>query len=805
MLTTQDFLRKVITAQEGYFCLAIGGPGHGWNEEFFNWPQDIDKIVERANSVKDKTNVYFSTYLFSEPRSLKNYAIPSKTIQADLDNANLDLIPIAPTILIETSPGRHQGYWLLDTTPDIDVLEILSRKITYSIKDCDHSGWPIARKVRLPNTFNYKYLEGPQPVAVKAIGGRVYREADLELLPDVTIVELERYDESFLDAPPPIDLQELNDMGPNELLETVKTKIGAEVYRQYNIVQGDRSKALWGLMCALYRAGLTREQVYFLASRSANNKFIDLRHSGERELAKDVLRAEATVKSNIEDQRAVVNNLRKLPVPINERRYAMYSVILARLKKEGEFIRTDDTNLWYIRTELGRPVLVSPRSDYMKALLDVEFGLNPIESEANYVLYSLMSYCMGLPVTATTGALSYYDSPSNTLLLHTGKKDVMYITKDGISKVIDGAYGIVFPWPITSDAFNPVQPVLENATKFDWAQMLFDKSLHNLVGITEEEAYAILKVWFMFLLFKDATISRPLLALFGQPGSGKSTLFRRIYSLLYGKNRSLGGITKPEDFDQAVASDPLVVLDNVDTWQPWLPDRLALSASTSDIVRRKLYTDSDTVVLKRQALLGITAHNPKFGREDITDRLVLLNFERLQKFIPEGEMISEILAKRNQIWGAIVDDIQAVLRQPMPNPADVPQFRVEDFARVGYWIASALNIAPDFSKGLEALRSGQKSFNLDEDHILVEAIRTYVDKGKFTDQYQPVGKIFNNLSVYAQDQHGFITVYGNAKKLGQKLWALQDSLKEVFAIDWKYDTNVGGKVWIIGKKNGTDT
>lgn len=238
-MDTRQFLQAVITTEEGYFCLAFGGNGHGWIEEFFSWPYDLDKIVYRAQEVAEKTNVYFSTYLFEERRSLKQYVLPSKTIQADLDEAIVNDIVLHPSVLVRTSEGRHQGYWVLkDNNPlDPEIHEILSKKLTYSITLCDHSGWPLGRKVRLPGTKNYKYLEGPQDVVVIKSEMRKYSVSDLELLPEVTIVETTLHGEDFIDDIP--DITKI-DIGPQELLESIKDAIPPKVYVAYNVVEKDK-------------------------------------------------------------------------------------------------------------------------------------------------------------------------------------------------------------------------------------------------------------------------------------------------------------------------------------------------------------------------------------------------------------------------------------------------------------------------------------------------------------------------------------------------------------------------------------
>jgi hypothetical protein len=788
------FLHTVITTPSGWLCVGVASQaGNGWVEVWFNWPDDEQAVIETVNKYRDEYNIYFSAYLFSQQSSVKANVLPSRTIQADLDEADINTLPVVPTILIQSSPGRHQAYWVLKDQLDNDAHEILSRKLTYAIPNCDRSGWTLGHKVRLPETNNFKYNDGPKKVFVVEASYKVYDSAELELLPDVVSPTYD-IDNEWLDAE-----KVTPNIGPQELLETIKDKIPPKIYTQYNVTSKDRSAALWSLMCSAFRAGLSKDEVFYLAKNSANNKFDGLRHNADRELAKDVLRAEAVVKAKVTDVRKALSDIRKAGGAVHERRQLMLGIVITAMNQEGDFIRTTDDNIWYIRRDLGRPILIAARSEYLRMIMDLQFGLNATEIETSYVISGLAAYALSLPVASVNSSLSYYERESNTFIVHTGKRDVIRVTCTGVDKGVDGSFGVVFPWISSNEPFNP-----NFNTSIDWGEVLFGGALDNLLDFPKEEAMAILKVWLLFLMLRNSAVSRPIMAFFGQPGSGKSTLFRRIYALLYGRQRSLGAVTNSDDFDHSVTVDPLVVLDNVDTWERWLPDRLALAAATSDITRRKLYTDVDTVTMKRQALVGITAHNPRFGREDVADRLLLLTFRRLEQFVPEGDILDAILVKRNDLWGAIINDTQRVLRVPMPPAEECPQFRVEDFARIGYRISLALNCAKEFRSALRRIYSGQRLFSLEEEHLLVSAIQNMLVKqsrNNTNHSWRTVGNLWTELELNSADPVAFGRAYRNAVYLGKKLWAMNESLKEIFDIEYQFDKLRGTRVWKFGLKS----
>ena len=791
MVTTEQFLRTVVTADEGFFLLLTGtlGDSKSWKETFYRWPEDLPKILKRVEQERDERNVYFSSYLYSQADSHKEYVLPSRTIQADLDNADITNIALMPTVLVETSPGRHQGYWILQEGVPLDEHEQLSKRITYNIVDCDRSGWPLGRKVRVAGSYNHKYIEDHQ-VNVAELSLERYTADDVrEYFPnDPPEGSGAVQDDTWVANPPTLEV------GPLELFTKYKMKLSRKVQVSFGSVGKDRSLALWNLMRGLFKAGADRDEVFWLAKHSANNKFADLRYNQDQDLAKDVLRAEKSVndKEDTTDLKKAINEIRKLPGQKSERMAYMSEVIVQVMSKEGDFVESDDGTTWYLHTATGRPVMISRASQYLESLMESRFGLNASEVEYRYVIGSLMTHTHQKGKAVTTGSLSHYNKSSNVLLLHGGKKDIYAISAEEVNRHPNGTFNVMFPWRIGEEPFHLEQP-LE-----DWTTTLFEGYFDNADGLTQQQATVLFKVWTLFILFRNAAISRPILALFGQPGSGKSTLFRLLYTLLYGPRKGLGSVTNPEDFDHAVSVDPFVVLDNVDTWTGWLPDRLALAAATSDILKRKLYTDADTIIVKRQAVLGVSAHSPRFGREDVVDRLLLINFHRLTDFKAETDLLDKVWKQRNRIWASIVADVQRILRTPMPASNDVVSFRIKDFALYGTWIARATGCEDIFRSAIESTKSSQQSFTMNEESVLIEAIRRWHRAGKAeAGKDYSAGELWTILSTQTSDPVGFQRAYKNSVAFGKKLWTLQEVLRSAFQIS---TTEGVSRRWIIDPK-----
>ncbi len=288
---------------------------------------------------------------------------------------------------------------------------------------------------------------------------------------------------------------------------------------------------------------------------------------------------------------------------------------------------------------------------------------------------------------------------------------------------------------------------------------------------------------------------------------------RRLYRLFYGRRRDLVQATGQNNLNLSSTSCPFLCIDNLDTWERWLPDWLATSIADTDVEVRKLYTDNDKFRIKRQAVIGLTAHNPKFNRPDVADRLLLITFRRLPAFNDESRILDRISQSRNRLWGGIMRDIEKILAQPEVSDRDAPALRVADFATVGMRIAKAIGVQHEFSSAVKSISDEQKFFTLEEEALLVTAMRNL----SFADRkYNRVGiertvtTLASELEAQSGDSIAFRRYYHSAVALSRKIGAMNTALKEVFTITSRFDSMRGSKLYSItfngavgGTVNGT--
>lgn len=786
-----------------------GNGGDRWQDHWYEWPRQTEDILGHAREAASTYNVYFSSHLFGEKNPNKAAVLPTRTIQADLDGADIFSLSVPATALVRTSEGRHQAFWVLRDTAEQgliipnDILEEFSRRLTYSIQDCDRTGWPLGKRLRFPNTINHKYL-APQAVEIISIANRKVDPSTLDILPEVPD-KFTLAIEGWVDLPHEASV--LEDVPPLETILALQKagKITSGAKTQYSNPSKDRSTALWRLMNELFTAGLNRELVYWLSFNSRNNKFRDRRYGGTRDLRKDVLRAENnhSTGSNIREDIEKVN--RNPSLTRGDRYELVARLVRTYMQSQGQFINANDGSSYYLRSDIGRPIILSLHTKMLRAFMTMEMGINSSTELYRYVVEHVKSYADSLNTEAEVATLSFFDLENMTLYLHTGRKDIIVLTRNSRFTTPNGSGELLFKWSKMIEPFGISESPLPNDAK--WYEFLFDAAVDNVTNVTPEQARALMAVWTMYVLFRS-DLTRPVLSLFGQPGSGKSTLMRKLYRLFYGRTKDLNFLSTDKDFIHATTENPMVCFDNADTWQRWLPDLLATSISNSTMETRQLFTDRETIEHRRQAMVALTSHSPKFIREDVADRLLVLVLARREHYVDEKQILSQVTQFRSQIMGAILRDAQRILNTPMPTQGEAPQFRLQDFATFGLWIARGLDLGDDFISAISALRHSQSNLVIEGDEILVTAVeRTLLArrKAKRTPEFMSVGEWHTKLSEFSEDKLSFLKIFKSPAKLGSKLWTVMEALKINYHIEFKLDTRTGARLWFIDfKESDTD-
>src|ERR1700760_4045683 len=277
----------------GYLCMASRRPQGQFTERFFSWPEEADQALAFFQSKMLLENVYFCPQLFKTKKRSKENIGEVASVWADLDDCQPELLKVAPTLTIETSPGRWQALWSLDKPVAPEDAEATSRRIAYGHfeEGSDKSGWDLTQLLRVPGTFNHKPVyateEGPPRVRLRLFdSSRVYKLVDFRVYPQVAGYE-------YLDVPFPEFILEKGE----EILERYRFRINGAAFTAFHRVDEtkDRSSRLFLLEMYCLEAGMQLSEVFQVCRDSVVNKF----DKDEILLWKDICRAKARFDDNL--------------------------------------------------------------------------------------------------------------------------------------------------------------------------------------------------------------------------------------------------------------------------------------------------------------------------------------------------------------------------------------------------------------------------------------------------------------------------------------------------------------------------
>ncbi len=251
-----DFLYKVWSqvAKEGdYVFLSIKSPR--WTDSYFQFNSSIKGRVRdwlRQHNPKEM-DVYFCPLPFSAPERLAKYVKPVNILWSDVDDG--DPKKLRPTILWESSPGRHHALWFLKDRMNAEDASQLNKSVTYHL-GADKGGWDLSQVLRIPGTFNHKYNSKPEV--------KLLHWDDKKLSADVVAAKVK------------------HKLGPKPEEFTGDT---SHILKNYNLSngvlnllngeaeEGRRSDVMWYLENKLHEAGMSPDEIISVIKESDWNKF----------------------------------------------------------------------------------------------------------------------------------------------------------------------------------------------------------------------------------------------------------------------------------------------------------------------------------------------------------------------------------------------------------------------------------------------------------------------------------------------------------------------------------------------------
>ncbi len=466
------------------------------------------------------------------------------------------------------------------------------------------------------------------------------------------------------------------------------------------------------------------------------------------------------------------------------------------LRERGRLIRTDDDELLYFDAT-AKTLERIEGADFLAALCD-RLGLNQTEEETRFVQAEIVTQARVRGERAVVHRFAYWDKNKHTLYIWAGNGSI-YVCDGTAIKISDnGTDGVLFN---EESLFEPVAPD-SDASVEDFHTAFQFLPIENLPvpGAT----LAVLKTWVLSIFFLELLPVRPILTIFGEQNSGKSSTARFLGLLLFGKRFEVGGFRSDKsgesDFLAAITNQRLTVYDNADSPASWLGDHLARAATGAVIQRRQYHTTNNLISYRPNTFIALTSRDPRWNRDDVAKRLLPIRLYSLQQGgnMPEGTLKDTVLQARPKIWGGMLQFLNVAVELMK---AEVTSYRsshrLADFHRLGTFLARSMGVESLFESGMENLNQSQLDLLAESDERL-DLVRLWIDQfpGGLGEISISVQQLFISLKdKYPGSERNF--PFRSPHALGSWLSKNKELIKSQLGVSIMDDRSQGKRGWIF--------
>lgn len=205
--------------------------------------------------------------------------------------------------------------------------------------------------------------------------------------------------------------------------------------------------------------------------------------------------------------------------------------------------------------------------------------------------------------------------------------------------------------------------------------------LWSWLNVTEDDR-PLLAAWLVATLYD--TIPHPVLGLFGEQGTGKTTAQRVLVSIL--DPGPVPSRKPPKDADSWVTAAQgswVVGLDNLTHVPDWLSDSMCRAVTGDGDVRRQLYADNALVVFAFRRCLVVTGIDLGALNGDLADRMLTIDLEVIDDAdrLDEDELWPRWRETHPRILAAVLD-LAASVQALLPSVSLARKPRMADFAKI---------------------------------------------------------------------------------------------------------------------------
>ena len=280
-----SFFKIVFRESKGYLGLMTRNSFTGViRSKYFKYPEELDLVPDFINKHRSTSDIWFCAQLLLKPKRDKINIGNCITVWSDLDKCIPEKLLVQPSIVVESSPNKYQGIWVLEEEVSGVQAEEISKRIAYHHKDdgADISGWDLTQLLRVPFTMNFKYSTTPV-VHLREVSQTRFSVSDFN-------VYLDLKKDLNLETPVP----NISGINAKALVKDAKHPYLTTLFQV--TPKEDWSSALWNLERTCFEQGMTAAEVFAVVKSSACNKYERDKRT-DLQLWHEVLKAENISKS----------------------------------------------------------------------------------------------------------------------------------------------------------------------------------------------------------------------------------------------------------------------------------------------------------------------------------------------------------------------------------------------------------------------------------------------------------------------------------------------------------------------------
>jgi len=471
------------------------------------------------------------------------------------------------------------------------------------------------------------------------------------------------------------------------------------------------------------------------------------------------------------------------------------AMVTDRLLELGKFYRIEEVeDLYYFHDAERELYLIGSLA--FRALLRELFGINAKEPAWAHVEEDLTTHCKRRGKPTRAYVFAHYDKVGCKLYVRRDRRSMFRLDGSEDIEVVDnGTDGILF---LESEG-DPIEP------DFDFTGSPVREHLVDIINVADADAGRrdLYHCSIYGLFFEELQPTKVIVLVTGIRGSGKTSVGKALKRALFGPGAKVElGLSDKEDAFWAMACGKYVVcIDNLDEGKPWLGSAIATVATGGKVQRRKLFETNTLVEYTPRCFLMITSRNPEcFTRDDVTDRLLLIEVERREKFKPESVIEDEVDAARRAIWGELLTNLNRIVAELKEGGGVADgEFRMADFARLAMLTGPIIGVDKVEEK-LKALEVAKDDFILRDDR-LVEALEGWIAANP---EHVPIrsGELFKDIVEREKLMQREFYIK-SPRTFGTKLRNIVPSLKDRYDVDVT-DGGKNTKAYQFKSKEPTD-